>query len=267
MESPKEGSRIRLKTNLDETRLHLLTGGLKKGDKAIDVGCASGDTTRIMSEIVGQKSTVVGYDKSNLRINESREIDIQNSITNIDYACGSVYNMSNIEDNSFDFVWSRFLLEYLEEPTKAIKEMKRITKENGTLSIADIDGNCLFHYPMSSEFELGLNNILRVIQKTGFDPFVGRKLFTYFINAGFRQEDIKVSILPYHQIFGTPPENIYQNWKRKMNILENNFKALAPEKYADNKWVFNEFLEHLKSSETITYSNIFIVSGKKKTCV
>ena len=265
MESPKEGHRIRLKTNSDETKLHLLTGGIKEGDKAIDVGCASGEATRIMSEIVGQESSVVGFDRSDLRINESREVDKQRAITNIDYASGSVYDMTNINDNSFDFVWSRFLLEYLEKPEEAIKEMKRITKENGILAIADIDGNCLFHYPMSSKFELGLNNVLQVIQKTGFDPFVGRKLFTYLINAGFKQEDIKVSILPYHQIMGTPPEHIFESWKRKINILEQNFKVLAPEKYVDNKWVFNEFLEHIKSSSTVTYSNIFIVSGKKKT--
>jgi len=264
MESPEEGHRIRLKTNSDETKLHLLTGGIKVGDKAIDVGCASGEATRIMSELVGQQSSVIGFDKSDLRIKESREVDKQRAITNIDYASGSVYNMTDIKDKSFDFVWSRFLLEYLEKPEDAIKEMKRITKENGTLAIADIDGNCIFHYPMSSKFELGLNNVLQVIQKTGFDPFVGRKLFTYFINAGFKQEDIKVSILPYHQIMGTPPDDIFESWKRKINILEQNFKVLAPEKYVDNKWVFNEFLEHIKSSKTMTYSNIFIVSGKKK---
>lgn len=265
MESPSEGKRIRMKTNLEETQQHLITAGLQHGQFAIDVGCASGETTRIMSKIVGNDSEVIGFDKSLSRINESTIVDAQKGIKNISYKNGSIYDMSCFSNNTFDFVWSRFLFEYLKEPIQAIKELKRITKTGGTIALADLDGNCLFHYPMNTKFKNGLNNILEVIQTSGFDPFVGRKLFSFFISAGFKPKDIEVAILPYHQIFGTPTQEVFENWQRKISILEENFKRLAPNKYAENEWVFDEFLKHLKSPDTITYSNIFIVSAKKNS--
>ncbi len=263
MESPKEGSRIITKTNYDETKMHLLEGGLSIGESAIDVGCASGKTTRIISEIVGADAIVCGFDRSIERIEESRKNDKEQSIDNIRYQNGSVYNMDCFTDNSFDFVWSRFLFEYLEHPLDALNEMKRITKVGGKLVVADLDGNCMFNYPVNPPLKKGLENVLSILRETGFDPFVGRKLYSFFRTVGFDQQNIKVSVLPYHQIFGTPTEHIMANWERKINILESNFKFLAPTKYAENKWVFQSFLDHLQSPDTITYSNIFIVTGLK----
>ena len=48
-----------------------------------------------------------------------------------------------------------------------------------------------------------------------------------------------------------------------MEILESNIKRLSPEGHKKYQWVFNEYLKHLSSEDTITFSNMFIAKATK----
>ena len=260
MESDAEGKRIREKTELSTTVEHLTLAGLKRGMRSIDVGCASGEVLREIARFT-YPGKATGFDISKERINESKQIDKGLGFTNIDYVQGSVYE-TGIPENTYDFVWTRFLFEYLKEPLRALEELKRIAKPGGKIVVADLDGNCVFHYPFENNFMMGVNRLISILNdKAGFDPHVGGKLHNYFYKVGFKE--IKVNILPYHCICGTPDQKTFLLWQEKIRILKSNFKKFEEPLYEENKHVFDEFLEFLKRPDTTTYSVIFIVQALK----
>ena len=260
MEDETEGKRILVKTQRVTTLEHLKIAGLEKGMHSLDVGCASGKVTREMAGIVFP-AKVIGFDASHKRIIESKKIDSEKGITNIDYICGDVYSIG-FDDNQFDFVWSRFLFEYLQDPLSALKELKRITKPGHKVVVADLDGNGVFHYPMSKKLSKGISAVINIIkEKAAFDPYAGRKLYNYFYRVDFK--NISVTTLPYHLIFGKAVSDTYSQWQTKIDILERNIIKLAPDKYKELKFVFKEMLAHLQKPDTLTYSTLFIVEGIK----
>jgi SAM-dependent methyltransferase len=63
-------------------------------------------------------------------------------------------NISNINDNQYDFVFSSHTLEHIANPLKAIKEWLRITKNDGYIIIIVPEKSCCFdHRRNYSKFE------------------------------------------------------------------------------------------------------------------
>jgi SAM-dependent methyltransferase len=91
------------------------------------------------------------------------------------------------ELGAFDFIWIRFVLEYyLEGSVDIIRNAASALKPDGRLCLLDLDYNCLTHYPMKVEMESILQKLVfKMMQKFNFDPFVGRKMYTYLYDLGF----------------------------------------------------------------------------------
>jgi ubiquinone/menaquinone biosynthesis C-methylase UbiE len=258
MEHQSEGARLRNKTDDAATRSQLLKVGLKAGMAALDVGCGSGSVTVAMGRIAAP-GTAVGTDASDSRLEEARVVAGQSGVPNVAFRRGDAYCLP-FQDNTFDFVWSRFLLEYLQEPIAAIREMKRVTKPGGLVVCADLDGNCLFHYPIDTQLEMGLRKVMSILADRGFDPWVGRKLYHFCRTVGFSHID--AHMVPHHLIAGTPCERERENWHRKIAILRENFLTVYP----DNEEIdclAERFTQLIDSPDTFTYSPLIMIVGRK----
>ena len=55
-------------------------------------------------------------------------------------------NISDVNDNQYDFVFSSHTLEHIANPLKAIKEWLRITKKDGYIIIVVPEKSCCFDY-------------------------------------------------------------------------------------------------------------------------
>ena len=181
MESNREGQRIEAKTDKQLLIEQLLWVGLKSNAKVMDLGCAAGTTSRIIKEILGESGQIVGIDASETRINEARAIS-----DNVEYRVGNAEKLP-AQNEEFDATWSRFTFEYLKNPLLALQEMARVTKKGGTVAVADIDGYCLWNYPIEAEFENEITETILFLGKSGFDPFIGRKLYSLFKQVGFKR--------------------------------------------------------------------------------
>src|SRR4051812_2303311 len=80
MEGPNEGQRMELKTDAYDVEQQLLWAGLRTGMRALDVGCATGAITRVMSRITAP-GHVAGTDLSETRLEQAKQLANQENLT------------------------------------------------------------------------------------------------------------------------------------------------------------------------------------------
>jgi len=124
----------------------------------------------------------------------------------------------------------------------------------------DLDGQLLWNYPEDPAVQVVVEKVVAGLGKTGFDAFVGRKLFSLAHQAGLT--NIKVQVEPYHLIAGEIQPEILKQWQLKVEIaLPQVAKVLGSDGAA--KEYGKRFIEYLRRPDTLTYSNVFTVTGVK----
>ena len=153
-----------------------------KAKNVLDVGCGEGVVTRYLVDSCPGIKTVVGVDLGldRLKIAEGMNYTIK-------YFQGSIYNLPFIDD-SFDLVLSTEVLEHLEDPSKAISELRRVSKEYIIISVP-------------YDFFFRLANILRLkyISNLGNPPrhiqHWNKRSFKHFISQGLDIFKISIPLL------------------------------------------------------------------------
>jgi SAM-dependent methyltransferase len=177
----------------------------------------------------------------------------------VQFVCGDAQSLE-FHSNSFDLVYCRMLLQYLKEKERAVCEMARVCKPGGTVLLQDLDGQLLWHYPENPSVQRTLERVVTALAATGFDPFVGRKLFWLARNAGLTNIDVQAE--SYHLIAGEADPHILEQWKLKLEIARPQLsRVLGSESEAKEQ--SRAFLEFLRRPDTLTYSTLFTVAGEK----
>ncbi len=112
---------------------------IKEGMKILEVGCGSGAFTTFVARAVGDKGEVFALDiqPEMLKQIENKLKQPENKdIKNIRLIEGDALNMP-LEDNTFDLVYSITVFQELPDKNRALKEMKRVLKPKGILSITE----------------------------------------------------------------------------------------------------------------------------------
>lgn len=253
MEHPGEADRLERKTDDAETRRQLRLVGLEPGWQVLDAGCGSGAVSRVMADIVGPAGRVVGIDASPARIAVARQLGREHP--NLDFGVADVGR--GVGDGEFDLVWSRFLFEYLDDPGAAMTNLVRAAKPGGKVVVADLDGNCLWHDPMSPAIERGLEMIRHRLEGE-WDPYVGRKLHRLFRAQPL--VDVAVHISPYNVTCGGLTDDQRVNWEAKLATISERVTPAfgGPSAYQD---FAAELLALLERPEVFSYSTLIIVEG------
>jgi len=160
----------------------------------------------------------------------------------------------------FDLVFCRFLLEYLPDRADALAEMVRVCRPRGRVVLQDLDGQFVWHYPLDERLQAGIERVLDGLRATGFDPFVGRQLFSLARRVGL--QDIEVRAESYHLIAGCIDDFSYELWTLKLKIA---LPAIAKtlKDWVAAEWLRETFLAYLRREDTLTYSVVFTVTGVK----
>ena len=253
MEHPLEGQRLERKTRRGSARRQLLTAGLSEGMQALDLGCGTGAVTREMAAIVGP-GRALGVDQSRERIAEAVRMAAERDLE-IAFACHDAHALE-LPTATFDFAWSRFLFEYLEQPQRVLAEMVRVTKPGGIVAVADLDGQLQSFHPLSSADEACLAGTLRALRTSGFDPDVGRKLYGWFRSAGLTA--IRVGIYTHQLYVGGIPSSERPNWQQKLETALPRV-AYAGEGLGDAAAQLGALIER---DDFFYYSTLICVSGR-----
>ena len=256
MEDPREALRLELKVDPDAWVQKYLAHRVCPGAEILSVGCGPGVILRAVTQL-DSSIKATGIDVSEGRLQQAREKNRENS--RVRFVCGDAQSME-FRSNSFDLVYCRMLLQYLKEKERAVSEMARVCKPGGTILLQDLDGQLLWHYPEDPSVQRTLERVVEALSATGFDPFVGRKLFWLARNAGLTNIDVQVEY--YHLIAGEADPHILQQWELKLEIAKPQLaRVLGGEREAEEQ--SRAFLEYLRRPDSLTYSTVFTVAGEK----
>jgi ubiquinone/menaquinone biosynthesis C-methylase UbiE len=258
MEHPLEAERLELKTKREKILKELKLVPLQPGTNVLDVGCGTGAVTRILAERVAP-GQVVGLDLSEERLSVAREIAEEQGVSNVEYVQADVRDLDP-RDHRFDLAYSRCLFQYL--PGKAgldtLIAMKRLASPGGRVTVADLDGNHLYRYPLDEEWERILGQLVHAIEETGFDAYVGRKLYSMFRKVGL--QDLHVDILPYYLIDGRADPLSLRVWEMKIEILAKTLENIYGSS-GEAKQMTERFRADLLDEDTLLYNLLFMVQG------
>lgn len=259
MESKNETHRLEIKTDFQRLEEQALWAGLKKGMRVLDVGCGSGITSSHLYSITGDTGHVTGIDCSEDRISHAAE---KYGCAGIEFIQKDIYtSLSDL--GTFDFIWVRFFLEYHKTKSfEIVKKLSHLLNSGGILCLVDLDNNSLNHYELSDRFEKALQGVMKTLEeKKDFDPYAGRKLYSYLYDLNLI--NIEIMFSPHHLIYGTLSEADAYNWEQKIAIAGKNsgygFKEY-PNGYDD---FFKEFKSFFRNPRRFTYTPLIACRGVK----
>jgi ubiquinone/menaquinone biosynthesis C-methylase UbiE len=105
----------------------------RPGDRALDVGCGFGDTTRRLAELVGPEGEAVGVDAAQRFIDAARRETAEAAVANARFLVNDVQACQL--DGGFDYVFSRFGTMFFANPVVALRNLRRALLPGGRLSI------------------------------------------------------------------------------------------------------------------------------------
>lgn len=120
-------------SDLCRRRLAVLDAlALRPGEKVLEVGCGGGHLLPMLASSVGERGRVLGIDISPDQIAAARE---RCSGTRcVEVAVRDVNDLP-YEDASIDVIAAIQVIEYLNEPGKALSELRRVSKPGGRLVV------------------------------------------------------------------------------------------------------------------------------------
>ena len=256
MEDPREAMRLEVKVDPEAWVRKYLAHRVSPRAEILSVGCGPGV---ILREVCALDSSIkgTGIDISAERIREAIRNNPANS--RVQLLRGDAHAMQFLSD-SFDLVYSRMLFEYLHDKEQAAAEMVRVCRPGGTVLLQDLDGQLLWNYPEDPVVQHAVEKVVAGLASTGFDPFVGRKLFSLAHKAGLK--NIEVQVECYHLIAGEIDLRILKQWELKLEIAVPWIARIVGDERAASE-LAQRFLEYLRRPDTLTYSNVFTVTGVK----
>jgi predicted O-methyltransferase YrrM len=165
------------------TRELLTKLGLRAGWNAAEIGCGSGLVALWMAQRVAPDGRVTAVDMSADQLRLARENAATAGLNNISFCHGDAA-AGELLRNSFDLVYSRFLMCHVSDPLKALKDMRALLRVGGLLICEDYDAGGILCEPPRRAYAR-LAEIIRAMDaKRGVDSNIGLKLPRLFREAG-----------------------------------------------------------------------------------
>jgi SAM-dependent methyltransferase len=257
MEHEQEAERLRLKTDRAVVEDQARWAGIRAGMRVLDVGCGSGVTSAILSDLVQPQGEVLGIDASPDRIDYARRHFQGEKVA---FECRD-FRRDLEAIGEFDFIWVRFVLEYHRIGAfDIVRGLAQRLRPGGILCLIDLDHNCLNHYGLSERLERNIHGVMdRLRDSADFDPFMGRRLYAFLFDLGLSGIDVRMTA--HHLIFGELREVDRYNWWQKLEVAarrsgwdfsdyEHGFEGFAA-----------EFTEFFRDPRRFTYTPMISCRG------
>jgi ubiquinone/menaquinone biosynthesis C-methylase UbiE len=162
---------------------------LKPGLTVLDVGSGPAHTTLELARRVAPGGKVTGVDINPEFVERARK-RAQESRLPAEFVC-SAFPPLPFPDASFDRVFCKNVLEYVDAAGPAVADMARVAKKGGMVVVVDSDWEMIVVELGASEANARSERILTAAKSIALkEPRIGRKLYGFFRAAALK--DVKV---------------------------------------------------------------------------
>jgi ubiquinone/menaquinone biosynthesis C-methylase UbiE len=151
----------------------------------VDIGCGTGSVSLVMSSLVGEEGKVTGIDFNPFAVKHCEKIVKANNISNTNFVVADATDL-NIDSQTFDRAYSRFLFQHIKDPRKALGEMIRVTRPGGMIMVEDCDLFTWIVYPDNPSISKLWHWYESIQTQRGTDPQIGRKLYSMFLDQNLQ---------------------------------------------------------------------------------
>lgn len=259
MEHDEEAYRLDIKIDEERIRSQAAWAGIKPGMRVADLGCGPGKITSILHDLVQPGGTVVGVDGSAERLAYARA---KYGAEGIEYRAANL--AQPLDDlGAFDFIWVRFVLEYsLSGSFAMVRNFARSLKPGGILCLIDLDHNPLNYYGTTDRLDRTFKKIMGELEeKFNFDPYVGRKLYSFLYDLGFGEIDVRVE---NHRVtFGRIQEVEVFNMMKKIELVPKKMNFVFEEYPGGHDEFYQEAAAFFSDPRRFAYTPLILCRGVK----
>ena len=155
---------------------------LRPGQDLLDVGCGPGTITVDLATAVAP-GRVTGIDLSTDVI-EGARAQLADGPDNLSFEVDDVYDLS-FSDASFDVVYAHQVLQHLSDPVAALRQMRRVLRPGGLLTVRDSDYGAFTWWPADPRLDRWNEVYHALTRRNGANADAGRQLHTWVAEAGF----------------------------------------------------------------------------------
>ncbi len=233
--------------------------GVEGRERALDVGCGPGELTLMLARSL-PRGEVIGVDLCAEMLEIARRKAKAAGLKNISFRRGDALSLT-FADGSFDLVASSFLLPWVPDPDRALREMVRVLREGGKLGL--ITAGSRFYDAFYRALEGLIRRYSRHYRESRAEELIGAKKF-----AGKelqeRLEQLGLSVRRRFQLSREDPLTPEQ-YLCRINALtaELYLKPLPPRMRAEaRRFLLNE-LGHDQEGELLAVECSLILVGLK----
>ena len=132
---------------------------ITSNSNVLEIGCTNGFSSIEMNKLTN--CNVIGIDINKNSIQNAREKILLNHLNEekVSFEYGNAEDLSNFDDESFDLIICGNAISFISDKGKALKEMIRVLKPNGFISIVPIWYKCIPREDVINKVnkELGFN--------------------------------------------------------------------------------------------------------------
>lgn len=180
-----------MKRDNSMTRRYLEDAGVTAGMRVMEIGCGSGDVTRILADLVGPSGAVVAIDRSREALAMAQERMKEHGIGHVRFMPADVSaDLSGLEpapSASFDALAGRRVLMYLQDPAGVLRRLAQWLRTGALVVFEEADATMVpartSPLPAHDQATEWLKNVLIA---EGANTAMGFDLPATLARAGFR---------------------------------------------------------------------------------
>jgi ubiquinone/menaquinone biosynthesis C-methylase UbiE len=253
--SDEECERLELQARLANIQGHLRHLPIAPNARVLDAGCGSGAMSRLIARSF-PRTEIVAVDVRQEYLDYAEALTRAEGIRNITFRKVDIFSLP-FPDGSFDIVWSKYLLQWLNEPKLALAELKRITKPGGFVVSCDMVGVTVDHFPIQPDFNRRVCDVIGALA----DCEIGRKVAPFMIALGFRDVRVRIETDTIFTVIGSIDPERRWNCEKLLQSARPQLAQIVGSELAADQFI-ERLMAHYDDPMTCSYAALYFTRGR-----